>query len=145
MLAPFDSVPLKLNEWLQMLTYSPASSSASVNEDSFDYLDAPIERITGADVPMPYAANLEKMALPQVRLSTVMFPSQEYMGIHDYCFLSFGFCRALHKMDVCQVLTIYDRDMVIELSRLKILSVQQRGHAIGPCQSRLTTIFLRLR
>lgn len=43
-----------------------AEISASVNEDSFDYLDAPIERISGADVPMPYAANLEKMALPQV-------------------------------------------------------------------------------
>ena len=32
--------------------------------DAFDYLDAPIERITGADVPMPYAINLEKLALP---------------------------------------------------------------------------------
>ncbi|KAI6705350.1 hypothetical protein NL676_008312 [Syzygium grande] len=37
----------------------------SIIEDSFGYLDAPIERITGADVPMPYAANLERMALPQ--------------------------------------------------------------------------------
>ncbi len=34
--------------------------------DVFDYLDAPPERVTGADVPMPYAANLEKAALPQV-------------------------------------------------------------------------------
>lgn len=33
--------------------------------DAFDYLDAPLERVTGADVPMPYAANLEKLALPQ--------------------------------------------------------------------------------
>lgn len=33
--------------------------------DAFDYLDAPLERVTGADVPMPYAANLEKIALPQ--------------------------------------------------------------------------------
>lgn len=33
---------------------------------AFDYLDAPPERVTGADVPMPYAANLEKLALPQV-------------------------------------------------------------------------------
>lgn len=38
----------------------------SIIEDSFGYLDAPIERITGADVPMPYAANLERMALPQI-------------------------------------------------------------------------------
>jgi len=38
-----------------------------VNESSaFDYLDAPIERVTGADVPMPYALNLEKLALPQI-------------------------------------------------------------------------------
>jgi len=40
--------------------------SASVVEEIFEYLDAPVERITGADVPMPYAANLERMALPQV-------------------------------------------------------------------------------
>ncbi|CAD6342615.1 unnamed protein product [Miscanthus lutarioriparius] len=38
----------------------------SVVEDSFEYLDAPVERIAGADVPMPYAANLERMAVPQV-------------------------------------------------------------------------------
>lgn len=43
-----------------------AEICASIIEDSFDYLDAPVERITGADVPMPYAANLERMALPQV-------------------------------------------------------------------------------
>ncbi len=35
-------------------------------EDAFDYLDAPVARVTGKDVPMPYAANLEYMALPQV-------------------------------------------------------------------------------
>ena len=34
--------------------------------DAFDYLDAPMERITGADVPMPYAIPLEKAALPQM-------------------------------------------------------------------------------
>ncbi|KAJ1269358.1 hypothetical protein BS78_07G205800 [Paspalum vaginatum] len=38
----------------------------AVVEDSFEYLDAPVERIAGADVPMPYAANLERMAVPQV-------------------------------------------------------------------------------
>ena len=43
-----------------------AEISAVVNEDAFDYLDAPVERITGVDVPMPYAENLEKMALPTV-------------------------------------------------------------------------------
>ena len=34
--------------------------------DAFNYLDAPLERVTGADVPMPYAVDLEKAALPQV-------------------------------------------------------------------------------
>ena len=33
---------------------------------AFDYLDAPVAKVTGKDVPMPYAANLEKMALPSV-------------------------------------------------------------------------------
>ena len=35
------------------------------NEKAFDYLDAPIMRVTGKDVPMPYAANLEALTLPQ--------------------------------------------------------------------------------
>ncbi|KAK1318869.1 hypothetical protein QJS10_CPB04g00161 [Acorus calamus] len=43
-----------------------AEICASVIEESFGYLDAPVERIAGADVPMPYAANLERLAVPQV-------------------------------------------------------------------------------
>jgi pyruvate dehydrogenase E1 component beta subunit len=39
---------------------------ARVVADAFDYLDAPPITITGADVPMPYAANLERLALPSV-------------------------------------------------------------------------------
>jgi pyruvate dehydrogenase E1 component beta subunit len=39
---------------------------ARVAAEAFDYLDAPPAKITGADVPMPYAANLEKLALPSV-------------------------------------------------------------------------------
>jgi pyruvate dehydrogenase E1 component beta subunit len=39
---------------------------ARVALDAFDYLDAPPVKVTGADVPMPYAANLEKLALPSV-------------------------------------------------------------------------------
>jgi pyruvate dehydrogenase E1 component beta subunit len=42
-----------------------AEIAASMMEHGFDYLDAPVVRVTGADVPMPYAANLEKLALPQ--------------------------------------------------------------------------------
>ena len=41
-----------------------AEISAQIMEQAFDYLDAPVIRITGKDVPMPYAANLEKLALP---------------------------------------------------------------------------------
>jgi len=37
-----------------------------VQRQAFDYLDAPVITITGKDVPMPYAANLEKLALPNV-------------------------------------------------------------------------------
>ncbi|WEK06244.1 MAG: pyruvate dehydrogenase complex E1 component subunit beta [Candidatus Devosia phytovorans] len=43
-----------------------ADISARVMEQAFDYLDAPVMRVTGKDVPMPYAANLEKLALPNV-------------------------------------------------------------------------------
>ncbi|MCP8882227.1 pyruvate dehydrogenase complex E1 component subunit beta [Devosia sp. XJ19-1] len=43
-----------------------AELSARVMEAAFDYLDAPVIRVTGKDVPMPYAANLEKLALPNV-------------------------------------------------------------------------------
>jgi pyruvate dehydrogenase E1 component beta subunit len=37
---------------------------ARVAYEAFDYLDAPPTKVSGADVPMPYAANLEKLALP---------------------------------------------------------------------------------
>src|SRR6202012_1645102 len=40
--------------------------SALVVAQAFDYLDAPPGKVTGKDVPMPYAANLEKLALPSV-------------------------------------------------------------------------------
>src|SRR5208283_2955116 len=41
-----------------------AEIMATIMEGAFDYLDAPVVRICGKDVPMPYAANLEKLALP---------------------------------------------------------------------------------
>jgi pyruvate dehydrogenase E1 component beta subunit len=43
-----------------------AEIAAQVNELAFDWLDAPVTRVTGKDVPMPYAANLERLALPQI-------------------------------------------------------------------------------
>ncbi|MGY8936268.1 MAG: pyruvate dehydrogenase complex E1 component subunit beta [Alphaproteobacteria bacterium] len=39
--------------------------AAIVMEHAFDWLDAPVARVAGLDVPLPYAANLEKLALPQ--------------------------------------------------------------------------------
>ncbi|MCG7393869.1 pyruvate dehydrogenase complex E1 component subunit beta [Microvirga sp. ACRRW] len=43
-----------------------AEIAAQIMQHAFDYLDAPVIRVTGKDVPMPYAANLEKLALPSV-------------------------------------------------------------------------------
>ncbi len=42
-----------------------AELAAQMMEHAFDWLDAPVRRVAGADVPMPYAANLERLALPQ--------------------------------------------------------------------------------
>jgi pyruvate dehydrogenase E1 component beta subunit len=41
-----------------------ANLAALITEQSFDYLDAPVQRVTGADVPMPYAKRLEQAAIP---------------------------------------------------------------------------------
>ena len=53
--------------------YWPLNSGACLNvvyaclsAEAFDHLDAPVLRVTGADVPMPYAAVLEQNSLPQV-------------------------------------------------------------------------------
>ncbi|HJS63196.1 MAG TPA: pyruvate dehydrogenase complex E1 component subunit beta [Pseudolabrys sp.] len=43
-----------------------AEIAARIMEHAFDYLDAPVARVSGKDVPMPYAANLEKLALPSI-------------------------------------------------------------------------------
>ena len=43
-----------------------AEIAARIMEHAFDWLDAPVARVSGKDVPMPYAANLEKLALPSV-------------------------------------------------------------------------------
>jgi len=39
-----------------------------IESEAFDYLDAPVERITGADVPTPYAGNLEALSFPDTSL-----------------------------------------------------------------------------
>ena len=53
-----------------------------VMEQAFDWLDAPIARVTGKDVPMPYAANLEKLALPQIEdiVATVVGSCEGFRG-----------------------------------------------------------------
>ena len=43
-----------------------AEISSEINERAFDYLDAPVKRVSGADAPMPYAKNLEDLAIPNV-------------------------------------------------------------------------------
>jgi pyruvate dehydrogenase E1 component beta subunit len=40
--------------------------AAMIMEECFDWLDAPVKRVAGKDVPLPYAANLERLAVPQV-------------------------------------------------------------------------------
>jgi pyruvate dehydrogenase E1 component beta subunit len=44
-----------------------AEISAEITERAFDYLDAPVRRLTRADGPMPYAKNLETLAIPDVQ------------------------------------------------------------------------------
>jgi pyruvate dehydrogenase E1 component beta subunit len=49
------------------LSLPGAEISAMMMESSaFDFLDAPLQRVTGADIPMPYAKNLEALAVPQI-------------------------------------------------------------------------------
>lgn len=43
-----------------------ASISSIIMKHAFDYLDAPVEIVSGKDIPLPYAVNLEKLALPSV-------------------------------------------------------------------------------
>ncbi|OFX11938.1 MAG: pyruvate dehydrogenase complex E1 component subunit beta [Alphaproteobacteria bacterium RIFOXYD12_FULL_60_8] len=43
-----------------------AEIAALIGEKAFDWLDAPVTRVAGADVPMPYAANLERLSVPQI-------------------------------------------------------------------------------
>jgi pyruvate dehydrogenase E1 component beta subunit len=43
-----------------------AEIAAIAMEECFDWLDAPVKRVAGKDVPLPYAANLERLAVPQV-------------------------------------------------------------------------------
>ena len=59
-----------------------AEIAMQVMEQAFDWLDAPIARVTGKDVPRPYAENLEKLALPQVAdiIATVQASCEGFRG-----------------------------------------------------------------
>ncbi len=56
-----------------------ATISSIVVRDAFDYLDAPPEIVSGKDVPLPYAENLEKMALPTI--DDIVFAAKRAMYI----------------------------------------------------------------
>jgi len=53
--------------------------AAIIMEEAFDYLDAPVKRVAGADVPLPYAANLEALALPK--------PDQIIEAAEEICYV----------------------------------------------------------
>lgn len=56
-----------------------AEISAQIMERAFDYLDAPVKRLSGVDAPMPYARNLEKLALPDVAAIVAAVREVSYM------------------------------------------------------------------
>lgn len=56
-----------------------AELSAEIMERAFDYLDAPVRRLSGADVPMPYAKNLEQLAIPDVARIVAAVREVSYM------------------------------------------------------------------
>ena len=57
-----------------------AELAAVAMEQAFDWLDAPVSRVTAAEVPLPYAANLEKLALPQPEDITAAAKAVLYRG-----------------------------------------------------------------
>lgn len=76
----------------------------SVVEDSFEYLDAPVERIAGADVPMPYAANLERMAVPQVHTA---FPFPFVPSLHLVIWSTIHFILQSNGLEILQVALLW--------------------------------------
>ncbi len=61
-----EDQPLRLSRRAVRNPASAPISPTEITERAFDFLDAPVVTVTGKDVPMPYAANLEKLALPNV-------------------------------------------------------------------------------
>ena len=57
-----------------------AEIADTIQREAFDYLDAPIMRVAGLDVPMPYAENLEKLVLPTVDRVVEVVRQVSYVG-----------------------------------------------------------------
>jgi pyruvate dehydrogenase E1 component beta subunit len=57
-----------------------AEIAATVMEQAFDYLDAPLKRVCGVDIPLPYAANLERLSLPQANDIVAAVKEVTYRG-----------------------------------------------------------------
>ncbi len=60
-----------------------ADIAAKVMDEAFDELDAPVARVTGKDIPLPYAANLEKLALPSTKEIIEAAESVCYRNLHQ--------------------------------------------------------------
>lgn len=60
------NLPIVVNFLLLFVPITTQFSSSYLG-DAFDYLDGPIFRVTGADIPMPYAQLLESNTIPQVQ------------------------------------------------------------------------------
>ena len=56
-----------------------AEISMEIMERAFDYLDAPVKRVSGVDVPMPYAKNLEELVIPDVNQLVAAVREVSYM------------------------------------------------------------------
>uniref|UniRef100_M0VBC6 Pyruvate dehydrogenase E1 component subunit beta n=1 Tax=Hordeum vulgare subsp. vulgare TaxID=112509 RepID=M0VBC6_HORVV len=79
----------------------------SVVEERFEYLDAPIERIAGADVPMPYAPNLERLAVPQVLQHLFLFDPFYGLNFRVVLFcMAASFSSCIHLFPSTQLITI---------------------------------------
>jgi pyruvate dehydrogenase E1 component beta subunit len=63
---PRTLVPLDKETIIQRSGFSAELASVIVENESFDFLDAPLIRLAGAEIPMPYHPELEKKAVPQV-------------------------------------------------------------------------------
>ena len=81
-----------------------AESRARVMEHAFDYLDAPVARVSGKDVPMPYAANLEKLGAAVGRRSRRGGQGRSAIGRPARCppTSSCRRCRPRWKRAICQ-------------------------------------------